>query len=1617
MASQKRKARSDDFFYYTLEDEEVLGDADKPVSKKAKKADAVDEEDEGDDEFDPGFEFFDGGSDIGFEDEEEAPASHGLELKGAERIVDLNELIKQRRERKEEEAKKEAEKKEKKEKKASAITSKDDEDDEEDEDEDVDFDDADDEVLAADGFGMGADSDEEEEEEEETEGKKGSDEEEGSEKEDEEDEDEDDAASDNDSVATPVGHPDDNSRDDDASSVSSDEDMEERARQEEYFAAGEKEKKKSGSGKGANGGANGSDKTAMSFQAMRLFSRPILRGIAAAGFDTPTQIQAKTIPFGIGGHDVVGQAVTGSGKTAAFLLPILERLLHRPTNVPKTRVVILTPTRELAVQCHKVAVKLAAFTPITMALTVGGTSFKSSEASLRSRPDIVIGTPGRFIDHMRNSPSFAVDGVEILVLDEADRMLQDGFADELNEIVQTLPRGRQTLLFSATMGASVDQLIRVGLSRPVRIQADDKSRTAGTLTQAFVRLRQGREDRRLGYLVELCTTLYRDHAIIFFREKRSIHEARIVFGLLGLTCEELHGNIKQAERIASLESFRRGEVQFLLASDLASRGLDIKGVETVINYEVPKNLDDYIHRIGRTARAGRRGLAVTIVSEKDRKFVKEVVKAMRAGGDKEQKEKKGKTVGETGLPMPQQVRIRSQQVDPAAADRWQAKIDAMAEDVAEIVAEERQVRAMAQAEMEVTRGENLLKHRDEIMARPKRTWFESGRDKEAKRQLQRREAQAERSDETKKSTMERLRDQLKAKHGGSGWLSRKDTKKLDAKKDRLEGLGGRKLKQEKKELGASGNNKARGKVIKGGSKKQQIQTDWLESKARSASDSGFTDDCSRSSAQAPAMEERGSRRRRLAAMAGTVYRAGVAAASEIREQYNNSSWAREGEDGGDGSSGDTGLDDDRPPSIPGAFPDVAIATSGDAQMILFPNYSMRHTRRFRESGVGIVDLDSNGGNGLGLDDGSMDWHYEFARREDEKAVVDVYVHGWIYLPQRGPLNRKNRLLVGLARRLSGITAAQQQQQVQQQAALAAQQAGEQQRIAREAAAIERRGQGEKEVATRGGYSETAERAAQYDDDEMTEAFRLSSQTGFRSPSPSPSPPTTTTTTTNSPATEMSEAELARANTNLMARLSPFLTTPVVQQAVTLFFYSATQSQSRTLETSDAGHFSACTPLDFVPTHVRVLVPTLEGGNWGSGGGANGTGYGTSNGTGYGSRSLSDRPLSASPLSAVAPVNLVEDRGVSLISDIDDTIKTSNIALGTREIFRNTFVRELDGMAVDGTQTWYGQLRRLGVQFHYCSNSPWQLFPMLATFLACNGLPAGPLHLKQYSGMLQGIFEPVAERKRATLERILRDFPQRRFLLVGDSGEADLEVYTELVQAHPGRVLAIFIRDVTTPEQPASLEVQSQSQPQLIPPPPPPPPPPQPRPPPGPIMGTLIDLDDDPGVRTASPASSLRPPGSRKPVPPPRPKPAALRGSMTVSSPSVAVAVSPASRPLPPPPPPPRRTATAGPSGSPVLGPQSQRPPRRVRTGGLEHPSPPLGQDVPRIQALAQEALPARTQTPPTQTPNRKVDLWRRRLARAEDVLIPLGVALYTWRRGQDVAAEAVGIVRTALDMR
>ncbi|KAG1684308.1 hypothetical protein DVH05_024624 [Phytophthora capsici] len=433
-------------------------------------------------------------------------------------------------------------------------------------------------------------------------------------------------------------------------------------------------------------------------------SRPIMRAISHIGFEKPTPIQQRAIPIALTGKDICASAQTGSGKTAAFLLPILERLQFRSRRVQSTRVMIICPVRELATQCQSMFEQLARFTDITCSLAVGGLPLKAQEAELRNRPDVVVCTPGRMIDHLRNSKSVHMDDLEILVLDEADRLLELGFTEEVLELVRMCPVQRQTMLFSATMTSKVDQLIDLSMKRPVRISTDPLFDMAKHLVQEFVRIRPNREDDREAILLALCTRTFRTNTIVFMETKSHAHRMMIIFGLAGIKAAELHGNLQQRERLEALQKFRDGTVDILLCTDIAARGIDVRGVHAVINYEMPKDITTYVHRVGRTARAGRNGRAVTLTSESRRLVMKQVSRHCKGF-------------------------VKSRAVPDPVIAQWKARIESMQEDVKLVMHEETLEKRMREAEKEATRATNLLKHRDEINSRPARTWFMSEKEK------------------------------------------------------------------------------------------------------------------------------------------------------------------------------------------------------------------------------------------------------------------------------------------------------------------------------------------------------------------------------------------------------------------------------------------------------------------------------------------------------------------------------------------------------------------------------------------------------------------------------------------------------------------------------------------------------------------------------------------------------------------------------------------------------------------------------------------------------------------------------------------------------------------------
>ncbi|KAI0562842.1 RNA helicase [Gracilaria domingensis] len=473
---------------------------------------------------------------------------------------------------------------------------------------------------------------------------------------------------------------------------------------------------------------------AKSFQELHL-SKPLQKAVDVLQWTEPTPIQASAIPYVLAGRDVCASAVTGSGKTAAFVLPVLERLLQAGID-NSTRVIVLLPTRELAAQCHAVVQSLAKYTSIRSALAVGGLSNKAQEVALRTHPHIIVATPGRLIDHIRNAHSFSLDDIEILIMDEADRLLEMGFQAEVQQVVSATPASRQTLLFSATMNTQLNALVKLSLQNPINLNIDPMFNVAETLSQEFVKLRPAFEGNKNALLFSLVTRTFKTRTIVFFRHKVTAHHFKILFGLSKLRSAELHGNLTQSQRLAALDDFRQGAVDFLLCTDLAARGLDIAGVETVINYDMPTELKEYVHRVGRTARAGSSGRACSIVctgNNDERKLLKNIAK--RA---------KGKLVARV--------------VPPSVIGKWSAWLGRLRPALRAVLKEEKQEKEMRLAEMELNKASNLMKHADQIYARPARTWFQTeGEKKDEKAKARREKGLPESVDEKMRNTTRQKR--------------------------------------------------------------------------------------------------------------------------------------------------------------------------------------------------------------------------------------------------------------------------------------------------------------------------------------------------------------------------------------------------------------------------------------------------------------------------------------------------------------------------------------------------------------------------------------------------------------------------------------------------------------------------------------------------------------------------------------------------------------------------------------------------------------------------------------------------------------------------------------------
>ncbi len=359
----------------------------------------------------------------------------------------------------------------------------------------------------------------------------------------------------------------------------------------------------------------------MSFQQFGLDPR-LLQAIADVGFEAPTPIQTQAIPILLQGKDLIASAATGSGKTAAFVLPLLHRLL--PKERGTTRVLILTPTRELAVQISDHLAGLAIHTPLAGAAIYGGVPMNPQARAFEQGADVIVATPGRLLDHLRYDYA-DLSGVEVLVLDEADRMLDMGFLPDVRRIMDAVPRTRQTLLFSATLPPPIVKLSKDILRNPVTIRLQEKTRPADGIEQSVFPVRQ---EEKPALLAELLRREAHKSVIAFCRTKSRAEKVSRFLEREGIRCARIHGDRSQGQRLEALDGLKSGRYQVLVATDVAARGIDVEALSAVINVDVPRQAEDYVHRVGRTARAQLTGEAFTLVAPEEERELAKIEKVL-----------------------------------------------------------------------------------------------------------------------------------------------------------------------------------------------------------------------------------------------------------------------------------------------------------------------------------------------------------------------------------------------------------------------------------------------------------------------------------------------------------------------------------------------------------------------------------------------------------------------------------------------------------------------------------------------------------------------------------------------------------------------------------------------------------------------------------------------------------------------------------------------------------------------------------------------------------------------------------------------------------------------------
>ena len=361
----------------------------------------------------------------------------------------------------------------------------------------------------------------------------------------------------------------------------------------------------------------------------------VLQAVAEAGYETPTPIQAGAIPHALEGRDVLGIAQTGTGKTAGFVLPMITLLGRGRARARMPRSLVLCPTRELAAQVAENFDTYAKYTKLTKALLIGGVSFGEQDKLIDRGVDVLIATPGRLLDHFERG-KLLLTGVQIMVVDEADRMLDMGFIPDIERIFQLTPFTRQTLFFSATMAPEIERITNTFLHTPARIEVARQATTSETIEQRLVEFTPTRKDQTAKQKRELLRAIIRaegeacTNAILFCNRKSEVDILAKSLKTHGLDASPIHGDLDQSQRTKTLDDFRDGALRFLVASDVAARGLDIPAVSHVFNFDVPSHSEDYVHRIGRTGRAGRKGVAITLATPADKKYLDGIESLVKA---------------------------------------------------------------------------------------------------------------------------------------------------------------------------------------------------------------------------------------------------------------------------------------------------------------------------------------------------------------------------------------------------------------------------------------------------------------------------------------------------------------------------------------------------------------------------------------------------------------------------------------------------------------------------------------------------------------------------------------------------------------------------------------------------------------------------------------------------------------------------------------------------------------------------------------------------------------------------------------------------------------------------